>query len=783
MKPSSHLLKGLLCLAFLPFWVDAADPQEKPLPRWVLTHSMGMMPATNWYGANGLFPLTEYAKSRSGDMFTRIYGGQYRALPLGFMHCFTKPDGTYDFNDCFVNPLPMRPELSVKPEYLADRYRWDLEWAERMGVDGFGCLLSSNEVSKKHAESWFKAMEAILREKPDTNLRVTLMFSGHDLPDAKEPGRYQWMKDFAAEYKDSPAWLRHNGRIVLMGYRSMMTWDGKEGVEVEQARKAVEAHRSFIKSLGLGDPIFVFDGTEYVPGDVSYMSIKPDPQLLAPVAEEVCKAFDGYMVWGGVIPDEIYQRNYPVIADAVNRAGKAWGMPIINIHSGIGQFYISRPGVQRLIDTWDFAQKTGAQLAQIVTWNDSNEATSFVPSVSLNYAFTSLNAKFVHRFKHGEFPEPTEDTIYLFYRKYHPDADPYLYPRATVERDRSVWGETDDMLHVIVFAKDSGTIMITGTSEGTVERELKKGFNEFKLKTAVNQEIAARIYRSGNLRHELISPERVTDRPYREDLIPWGWSSGCRKFYDMDFGKNFRPISYYSERYKDGIPDWFRLHYFGTTELPKGGLPTDDPDKDGVDNLHEYLLGEDPTQPNPVYEIGYVWDEWRQALSVVTNQPYVDRINQNPYPDRKGKLVHTFLYQKGGNLDGLYPHMNKWHNKGAFIGWSLRQGSVPAYSLSEDNGIAMKLPPDCAGIYRFWSPLEGKLRYTCTVKGDPKASVNVYVKRGNEELFAGTCEAGKELTAELVLETKRGDRIDFIVKADGMQGAKVTMYPKIEKCP
>jgi hypothetical protein len=797
MKTSSTFWPSLLCVAFLSVRLQAEQPAEKPLPKWVLTHTMGMMPATGWWGANGLFPLTDFAKSRPPDMFTKIYGGQYRALPLGFLHCFTKRDGTYDFNDPFVHPLPARPELSVKPEYLADPYRWDLEWAERMGVDGFGLLLSGNEVSKKHAIGWFKAMEAMLREKPDTNLRITLMFSGHDLPTDGDPGRYQWMRDFAAEYKDSPAWLRHNGRIVLMGYRSMMTWDAKEGVEVEQARQAVAAHQRFLKSLGLGDPIFVFDGTEYVPGDISYPLSKPDPQLLAPVAEEVCKTFDGYMVWGGVIPDEIYQRNYPVIADAVNRSGKAWGMPIINIHSGIGQFYISRPGVERLLDTWNFAEKTGAQLAQIVTWNDSNEATSFVPSTSLNYAFTSLNAKLAHRFKHGKFPEAEEDSVYLFYRKYHPDADPYLYPRATVERDRSAWGETDDMLHVIVFAKEPGTIKISGTSEGTVERELQKGFNEFKLKTAIDREIAARIYRDGALSHELVSPERVTDRPYREDLIPWGWSSDCRKYYDLEFGKNFRPISYYSQRYNDGIPDWFRLHYFGTTELPKGGLPGDDPDGDGMDNLQEFLLGEDPTQPNPVYAPGYVWDEWRQALSVVTDQPYTDRINQNPYPDKNGKLVHAFLYQRGGELDGRYPHMNKWHNKrwndtdrnsaDLYIGWSLRHGSArerPGYYLAEgDDRMVMNLPPDYAGIYRFWSPVAGQLRYTCTVTGDPEVPVNVYIKRGREELFAGTCEAGKKLTADVTLKTGWRDRIDFIVKPTGSDRASVTMEPKIEKRP
>lgn len=267
--------------------------------------------------------------------------------------------------------------------------------------------------------------------------------------------------------------------------------------------------------------------------------------------------------------------------------------------------------------------------------------------------------------------------------------------------------------------------------------------------------------------------------PYREDLIPWGWSSDCRNYYDMEFGKNFCPISYYSQRYNDGIPDWFRLHYFGTTELPAGGRPEDDPDSDGVDNLQEYLLGEDPTVPNPVYEPGFVWDGFTRALSPVDPkvQNHTVRVNLNPYPDRHGKLVHGFLYER----DGRIRYANKWNNKGK-IGWSLRDWSAFHVHLTKDQGIAMDLLRDTAGIYRFWSPVAGRLRYTCTVRGDAEVPVRFCIKKGSEELFAATCEPGRALNAELELQTALRDRIDFIVKATGEHGATVTLYPKIEKC-
>lgn len=43
----------------------------------------------------------------------------------------------------------------------------------------------------------------------------------------------------------------------------------------------------------------------------------------------------------------------------------------------------------------------------------------------------------------------------------------------------------------------------------------------------------------------------------------------------------------------NGIPDWWELYYFGNLNQPAGA----DFDGDGVDNLHEYLEGTDPTNP------------------------------------------------------------------------------------------------------------------------------------------------------------------------------------------
>ena len=786
-----HSLRFCQRLAFFGFAyfagvvvsVPAVHGEESPLPKLVFTHAMGMMPAVNWYSVNGLFPLTAYANASDARRldFALVYGGSQRIQGLGFFYAFLRADSAYDFNQPYQVWFE-QGKLAAHPDFipyakapLENKYRWDMEMAEEMGIDGFAMCLSGNEPSAKHAVNWLNTLEAMLKEKPNTHVRVTMAICGDDIPTPERPPeKYAWLRRLLADRKDSPAWLRHNGRLVFMGYHNQITWNSKDGTDPGYIKNAVELHRKFFASLGI-DPIFIFDGTEYVPKGAA-------PELLKPVADVVCDAFAGYSCWGGVIPNDVYPPNYTAIADTVNQRGKAWMMPIVDIHSGVGQFYQSLPGVERLLKTWDFAAKTNARCVQLVTWNDTAEATGFQPSISWNYALWGLTAKYIQRFKNGAFPEEKEDSVFLFYRKYHADADPYLYPRATVERDADKWGETDDLLHAIVFAVTEGTLEVTGTGEGVSRRPLVKGFNEFKLTTAVNQEITARVIRDGEPVQEIVSPERVTDRPYREDLIPWGWSSACRKLYDRDFGKNFRPISYYSQRYNDGIPDWFRLHYFGTTEVRPGTAATDDPDQDGVDNLHEYLAGENPREPNPVYAPGFTWNELTAALSPITKLPFATRINMNPFPDKNGKLVHTFLYQTNGVFDGHYPHMMKWVNEvpGTQTGWAFRTGRKHNYFLAGDGAIGMNLLPDWAGIYRFWSPVAGTVRVRCTVTAGRQTDVAFHLQKGAERLLTGNIQAGTAEFAELTLGLSRGDRLDFIVHANGGVSAAATLKPEIE---
>jgi hypothetical protein len=79
-------------------------------------------------------------------------------------------------------------------------------------------------------------------------------------------------------------------------------------------------------------------------------------------------------------------------------------------------------------------------------------------------------------------------------------------------------------------------------------------------------------------------------------------------YYDVIYGRysdgvnaspyaTIKVLSFNADSYSEGIPDWWRLSYFGNAN-PSIGLKhhaADDADSDGYSNLQEYLLGSVPT--------------------------------------------------------------------------------------------------------------------------------------------------------------------------------------------
>ena len=97
----------------------------------------------------------------------------------------------------------------------------------------------------------------------------------------------------------------------------------------------------------------------------------------------------------------------------------------------------------------------------------------------------------------------------------------------------------------------------------------------------------------------------------------------------------------------DGIPDWWRLGYFGhaTGQAGDNSRAADDADADGASNFHEYLAGTDPLNSASAFRITDVvvaGDDTKVSCSTATNRTY--------QLQRRDSLLPTAVWRDVGNL-------------------------------------------------------------------------------------------------------------------------------------
>ena len=157
--------------------------------RIVVTHTMGMMP---------------------------VYGGDG-----GYSTMMREPGSPY-------GGLRRMRGLGASGERYRSGYRWDLEMAERQGVDVFGVLLSGNERSRQFWLGWLRTWTEMRAENPSLRIRLAPLFAGCDIVERrKDPGKFAYFRDVWNEDRDSPAWYRVDRRVMFVGYKSSMWWDAR----------------------------------------------------------------------------------------------------------------------------------------------------------------------------------------------------------------------------------------------------------------------------------------------------------------------------------------------------------------------------------------------------------------------------------------------------------------------------------------------------------------------------------------------------------------------------
>ena len=539
-----------------------ADPvAAPPRPKKVFAHYMGCWPLTHVGLQNMQKDGYKTFKYDSPDKATRL-GGHVRNYDL-------TPPGT-----------------DMTLEQSADL---EMRRAMRIGIDGFAVdAWAGGDDARRTLDAMFKVAEA-----KDYPFELTVCLDpccGGDLVGT--------VKELLQKHGTSPKLARRDGKPLVFGYLSAcygigeLMWNTKE--EMTEAERKARADKLRLTPEGwemmgqqfdraikeIGQPIAYHYSIEWFFMGINNALVKPG--MLTAAADVLAKhvhAIGGFFWFG----DEASG-----VANAIKAHGGEWSHPVGMFQKENIPFELwSANGTEAIDGCWEGAIATDSRLIQIITWNDYGENTNIAPALNTRYTLYDLNGYYITKWKTGKAPETDHDRIYLTYHKYPKNARIFPF--------RSMFGPHDYSLEVLTILLKPATIRLPGRN---ISYEAPAGLSRKKFPLAVGP-VRAELIRDGKTEISLESPEPITDRPFREDNGLVCWSTEDARYWKADFGDT--PPCWYSE-YGDptgsGLPNWFRMYYYGKWLDFTTGLkvkPTDEA-MNGKTVLQNYLDQTDPTE-------------------------------------------------------------------------------------------------------------------------------------------------------------------------------------------
>lgn len=180
-------------------------------------------------------------------------------------------------------------------------------------------------------------------------------------------------------------------------------------------------------------------------------------------------------------------------------------------------------------------------LMNVITWNDYPEGHHLAPEINHNEGFSILLNYYKSKWKGLPSPYADRDVAITFFKKYkHTTVPaPFNIPVVPFQKE-TIPALMEDSIEVVTLLKKKGTLKINGTLVN-----VPAGFAVSKTEMRAGP-VEVSVSRNQQQVLHFITPEGITDHPYRADRITYTFSSEFDNFYNTLF-KRFKPI--YSHEY------------------------------------------------------------------------------------------------------------------------------------------------------------------------------------------------------------------------------------------
>lgn len=189
----------------------------------------------------------------------------------------------------------------------------------------------------------------------------------------------------------------------------------------------------------------------------------------------------------------------------------------------------------------EFSIAKNVPIINVITWNDYPEGHHLAPEVNHNYGFSVLLNYYKSVWKGEISPYQHKDVAIVFFKKYRHDIkpSPYFIPVYNFEPG-AVPQRVEDSIDVVTILSSKAVLKVNGQS-------LLVGAGLQSTKFAANLgAVTVEVSRANQLILKLVTPEWITNKPYRTDQLTVVYSSEDMAYHQALFG-NMAPI--YSKEY------------------------------------------------------------------------------------------------------------------------------------------------------------------------------------------------------------------------------------------